>query len=261
MPDSVATRVPLLEEVQAYWDWYISSIQVAGEEFGSKDFFDSIKVDHAQAYSCANELLNLPRLKGKSLLELGCGIGLDTVEFARHGAEVTAVDVSALALDLARKNLEHNGLQARVEYGNAEELGFKADTFDFVVARGILMFTPDDLRIVNEIFRVLRPGGEAQILLHKRFSWYTLLAKLSRTNLVHEKQDPPVNRLYSVGEAHRLFKKFSKHQIFFGRFPSPSKRKGIFAQAYNRLLIPLTRLLPTAMIRPIGYYMIVKAIK
>lgn len=261
MKASVDTVSQSLDEVRNYWEWYMERTQVPGQEFGSKGYFDSIRVDHERAYGYANELLDLSRLRGRSLLELGCGIGLDTVEFARHGAEVTAVDASPMALDLARKNLEQSGLQARLEYGNAEGLDFEADSFDFVVARGILMFTPDDLRIVDEIHRVLTPGGEAQALLHKRLSWYVLLARATGTNLVHEDGDPPINRLYSEADVRRMFDRFSSHQTSYGRFPYATRRTGLFAQAFNRIFVLSTRALPSALLHSLGYYLIVKVVK
>ena len=261
MKGHLAETPPSHEEVQRYWEWYMERTQVPGQEHGSRGYFDAIRVDHDRAYSYPNQTLGLVGLRGKSLMELGCGIGLDTVEFARHGADVTAIDTSPTALDLAGRNLRHNGLQARLERENAEGLGYEAGTFDVVVARGILMFTPDDQKVVDEIHRVLKPGGEVQALLHKRVSWYHLLAKASGTNLVHPEKDPPINRLYSVRQARRLFSRFSALQIFMGRFPYETRRSGVFAHVFNRLVVPLTRKLPAALIRSFGYYIIVKAIR
>lgn len=250
-----------IKAVQQYWDAYAACLEVSGKAWGSKEFFAEIKSQHDKVYAYANHILNLASLEGRALLELGCGIGLDTVEFAVHGAEVTAIDLSPTCLDLAKRLLAYHNLEATLEIGNAEELRYPSNRFDIVIARGILMFTPNDSRIFDEIFRVLKPGGEANILLHNRFSWYVFLAKMSGTNLVHEAADPPVNKLYSVGEVRKIFAKFSVYQIFFDRFPSTAKRAGIFAQLYNQVFVPFTRMIPNVMIRPLGYYMIIKAIK
>ena len=250
-----------IDEVSRYWEWYIERIQVPGEPFASPRFFESIQAQHNHAYSCANELLGLPRLRGKSLLELGCGIGLDTVELARHDAEVTTIDVVPLALELAQTHLRYHNLRARVEFGNAETLRFEDNTFDLVLGRGILMFTPDDRRVLDEVLRVLKPGGQAQLLLHNRFSWYVLLAKISGTKLIHEERDPPINRLYSVREVRGMLGNFSSYQIRFGRMPSATNRGGMPAQVFNRVLVPLSRAVPDGILRRTGYYMIISATK
>jgi SAM-dependent methyltransferase len=250
-----------IEEVRAYWEWYIENTRIPGEASGSRGFFESIRVDHEKAYACANQVLRLSRLEGKTLLELGCGIGLDTVQFARHGALVTAIDVSSRALELARRNLEYNGLKATLELGNAEELRFEENSFDVVVARGILMFTPDDEKVADEVSRVLKPGGSAQFLLHNRFSWYVLLGKMSGTKRIHEEGGPPVNRLYGVRQARKLMTSFSSHQIAFDRLPFETGRAGIAAKLFNRIVVPLSRAIPGRILRPFGYYMIITAVK
>lgn len=250
-----------MQAVIGYWEWYMNHTIVPGQDFASQEYFNAIKADHERAYSSPNEALNMPGLKGKSVLELGCGIGLDTVELVRHGAEVTAVDNSPMALEMAGKNLAFNGFEARLEGENAEALSYESNSFDQVLSRGILMFTPDDNKIVEEIHRVLRPGGQAQALLHNRNSWYVAMAKAAGTNLVHEDGDPPINRLYSVGRAKEMFRKFSEVKITMGRFPFASRRKGLFAQAFNNVFVPISKMLPKPLMRPFGYYIIVKAVK
>jgi SAM-dependent methyltransferase len=250
-----------IDEVRRYWDWYVENTYVEGEEFGSRGYFAAIDVNHKRSYGVANDLLDLSRIKGKSVLEIAPGIGLDTVAYAQHGAQVTGVDIAPMALDLARKNLEHNDVDATLEIGNAESLRFPDNSFDFVVARGILMFTPDDQKVVEEIRRVLKPGGEAQILLHKRLSWYVILAKLSGVNLVRAEKDPPINRLYSARDTRRLCSGFSSMKLSYGRFPMPTRRSSGFSCPFNRIVVPATRVLPKALLRPIAYYIIVTAVK
>lgn len=250
-----------IKRVERYWDAYAAGLQVPGAAWGSKEFFADIKSQHDQVYASANEILNLTNLRGRSLLELGCGIGLDTVEFARHGAEVTAIDLSPSCITLAKRLLAYHGLEASLEIGDAEELPHGPNTFDIVVARGILMFTPNDRKVVKEIFRVLRPCGKVHILVHNRYSWYAFLAHMSGTNLVHEAGDPPVNKLYGPWEVRKIFDEFSSHQIFFDRYPAKTNRPGTVARLYNQMLVPLTQGPPPVVLRPIGFYIIVNAIK
>ena len=124
------------------------------------------------------------------------------------------------------------------------------------------MFTPDPQKAVDEMLRVLKPGGKAIALLHNRHSWYAVLGKVTGTNLVAEAEDPPVNRLHSIKEAHQMFQKFSAVKIILDKFPSKTKRRtGVLARLYNFVFIPVTKIIPRGIIRPFGWYIIIKAIK
>jgi ubiquinone/menaquinone biosynthesis C-methylase UbiE len=254
--------LPTMKEIKEYWEAYAKGLAVASEAWGTRRSFAAIQSEHGKAYARANQILNLNRLRGRSLLELGCGIGLDTVEFARHGASVTALDLSPSCVDLARRLLSYHALEANLNVGNAEDLPYPSASFDFIVARGLLMYAENDSNVMNEIWRILKPGGEANVLLHNRYSWYAVLAKIAGTKLYSEPQDPPVNRLYSMQEVTKMLANFSSYKIFFDRFPATTKkRKGMAACLYNRVFVPLFNVLPKSLLRHTGFYIIAHAVK
>lgn len=252
---------PAKSAVRDYWDRYARNMSAPGEEWGSAGFFEAIKIDHDRMYGGSNVVLDLEAVRGRDLLELACGIGLDTVEFAGHGARVTSIDFSPTCLDLARRFLGYRGLSATVESADAESLPYGPESFDVVVARGLLMFTPDDRGVVSEMLRVLRPGGEANILVHHRFSWYVALAALSGTNRVHVDGEPPLNRLYSVAGLRSLLSGFSSVKLIFDRLPVATRRGGLPAALFNRVVVPAARALPARLLNRTGYYIIAKAFK
>jgi glycosyltransferase involved in cell wall biosynthesis/SAM-dependent methyltransferase len=96
---------------------------------------------------------------GRQILEIGAGIGIDLVQFARHGAIVTDVDRSERQLRIARRNLLLNGVTARFIQYDTESLPFADDVFDLVYAHDVIHWMPDTARAVAEILRVLKPGG------------------------------------------------------------------------------------------------------
>jgi SAM-dependent methyltransferase len=201
-------------------------------------------------------------LAGKDVLELGCGMGFDTIPFAQAGATVVAIDVSEKCLGLTQRHLGWYGAEADLRLGNAEDLDFPDESFDIVTARGLLMFTPDPAAVVGEAMRVLRPGGVVQAILHNRYSWYVALGAMARMNLVDPFQDPEPNRLYTRGEAWALFEDLADVRIDGGRLPTiPSKRGGITATVFNALVVPGTKLLPRRVIEPVGFYLIVEGKK
>ena len=253
---------PSLQFIREYWDAYAEGLEVDGAEWGSLEFFTDIKVLHDRAYAYANRILDFDQLRGRSLLELAPGVGLDTVEFSAHGAEVTAIDLSPRCCELARMSLACRDLDGVIEIGNVEELPYPDNHFDFVVARGLFMYTRDDARLLDEILRTLKPGGVAQILLHNRRSWYVALARLSGSNLFAQAGDPPINRVYTPAEARRIAGHFSSYELYYDRFPSPqTSRTGAAAWLFDKVFVPVSRLLPRAIVEPMGFYMIIRAVK
>jgi ubiquinone/menaquinone biosynthesis C-methylase UbiE len=252
-----------IRDVQEYWDEYPCGIQITGEEIGSRGFFEDIKrkfhMTYA-AYAHSEELLQFASYKGKSVLEVGCGIGLDAIEFAKNGAQVTAIDLSPQNIELAKKYFAHYNLAATIEVGNAEQLRFPSDSFDLAIAIGVLYYTPNTQKAVDELLRVLKPGGKAICMFFNRHSWYPILARISGKNIDHEEKDPPVLKLFSLKEVKQLFFRFSSVEIIMERFPTRTiKRSGILAQVYNHGLVPFFKVLPKPLIKPWGFHIIVKA--
>ncbi|MHA2320005.1 MAG: class I SAM-dependent methyltransferase, partial [Candidatus Hodarchaeales archaeon] len=240
---------------------YIQS-QFTDRKLGSREYFQEIKIHHDKAYALCNQILNLPSLNGKSVLEIGCGIGLDALAYAKHGAHVTAIDLSHVCIDLANRYFADNKMRGVIEIGNAERLTYDSNSFDVVVARQVLMFTPNTQKAVDEMYRVLKPGGTAVVLLHNKYSWYALLGKITGTNLIAETKDPPVNNLHSTKEVKKIFQKFSQMNIFFDRFPyKTNRRTGTFIKLYNYIIVPFSKILPKAIMQTFGWYIIIKAIK
>jgi len=102
----------------------------------------------------------LPALRGRSVIDLGCGEGLNTRRFARHGMRMTGVDVSAQMIDLARNEELREPLGIRYEVESSAQLGLFADnSFDAAVSTMALMDTPDLPAVIRATFRVLRHGG------------------------------------------------------------------------------------------------------
>lgn len=254
-----------LRHVREYWDEYPCGIGITDKEVGTREFFEDIKNKFHEtyaAYAHSDELLKFRGYQGKPVLEIGCGVGFDALEFAKNGAKVTAIDLSPKNVDLARRLFEHHKQDGAIEVGNAEELQFPDNEFDLVYAIGVLYYTPNTKKAVDEILRVLKPGCKAICMFYNRRSWYVLLARLSRTNLDHEKQDPPVTKLYSAGEVKSMFGGFSKVEIEMDRFPTKTKkRSGFRAYLYNHFVVPTFTLVPRPAIRPFGFHIIVKAIK
>jgi len=109
--------------------------------------------------------------RGLKVLEIGCGLGTDGAQFAEAGADYTGVDLTEAAVELARKRFELFNLTGKFQTADAENLDFPDASFDLVYSHGVLHHTPDTGKAVQEIHRVLRPGGRAVVMLYHRGSY------------------------------------------------------------------------------------------
>lgn len=119
-----------------------------------------------------HESIRFEKWAGKRVLEVGCGAGIDSAEFAVHGAYVDAIDSSPLAVDLTRRTAEDAGVheRVRVQLMNSTRLSYEPGTFDLVYCFGVLHHLKNPEKAVAEAARVLRPGGCYIAMLYHRDS-------------------------------------------------------------------------------------------
>ncbi len=129
------------------------------------------RVIHPGGRRSTEELFDLARLQdGQKALDVGCGVGTTAIQMARRfGAAVTAIDISPIMLERARRNVQRVGLgrEIEVDQGDILALRFADSTFDRVIAEAVTMFV-DRQRAAKELVRVCRPGG---MVLATEFFW------------------------------------------------------------------------------------------
>jgi hypothetical protein len=114
--------------------------------------------------------------------------------------------------------------------------------------------------MVEEVHRVLRPAGQAILMVYNRRSWLMLLSRLSAVELEHE--DAPAFHLHSIAEFRELLAPFQRVEIVPERFPVRSRRQqGAKASAFNALFVPAFQLLPRALVRQWGWHLMAFAVK
>ncbi|MEY2413803.1 MAG: hypothetical protein QOD84_2409 [Acidobacteriaceae bacterium] len=110
----------------------------------------------AEAQDLVNRLSVPPDAK---VLDVACGTGNSAIPAARAGATVTGVDIATNLLEQARSRAQSEGVQARFEEGDAEDLPYNDGQFDYVVSMFGVMFAPHPEKAAAELARVCRPGG------------------------------------------------------------------------------------------------------
>jgi ubiquinone/menaquinone biosynthesis C-methylase UbiE len=118
-----------------------------------------------------SNLINYSKIRGKRVLDIATGSGFLAVQFAKAGAQVTAIDLTPFAVEHARKNFAVRNVPGVVLEADAQQLPFEDQSFDIVMAWGCLMHMPDTERAIREIQRVLRPGGQAVAYMYNKNSW------------------------------------------------------------------------------------------
>src|SRR4051812_1608700 len=144
-------------------------------------------------------LIPLEQLRGSDVLEIGCGSGVHARILAEGGAHVTAIDLTPTAVAMTRRRLELHGLQGKVIEADAERLPFPDASFDFVWSWGVIHHSANTPAVIDEIARVLRPGGRVALMVYHRSSitfWinYVLLRGVLQGGLLHERPDDLANR-------------------------------------------------------------------
>lgn len=168
----------LLERVQAYWNKRPCNIRHSPKPIGTREYFDEVEARKYFVEPHIPRFAEFPRWKGKRVLEIGCGIGTDTINFARHGAEVTAIDLSEKSLEIAQKRAEVYGLQDRIRFihANAEELSrfVPVEPYDLIYSFGVLHHTPDPLRAYREIRQYCHSDTLLKVMVYHRYAWKVL---------------------------------------------------------------------------------------
>lgn len=116
------------------------------------------------------EGIGFERFRGKRVLEIGSGSGIDSAEFARHGAEVVSLDFTVNGTQSTRNLFKEASLTHNATRAGAQMLPFRAGSFDCVYSFGVLHHIPDVEPVVADIARVLKPGGELIIMLYNKHS-------------------------------------------------------------------------------------------
>jgi SAM-dependent methyltransferase len=249
-------------DMKAYWDSHPIGVEGISKPLGSAEFYREYVSYYDEFYDYKWQTFQYDKYRGRKVLEIGCGLGIDSIKFAKGGAELTCIDLSDTSVRCTRQLLQQLDLSATVMQGDAENLTFRDASFDVVYAYGCLMLVQDEAKAFRELHRVLKPGGEALVVLYHRRSWYWMLVSLTGTRVESDAGDPPINRVHSLQEVRRLFSAFSEVDIRLDRLPRPTqRRRGPLAFLFNHVFVPVTRLIPQAWLQPFGWHIIIKAVK
>jgi 2-polyprenyl-3-methyl-5-hydroxy-6-metoxy-1,4-benzoquinol methylase len=197
------------------------------------EFFDAFYSPHSQQLAINTKVFNkfyahpraaweplqrvsmyLGNLDGMRLLDVGCGMGEEAIFFAKLGAHVTAIDISPVGIEIARKRAAYNGVADRVDArcGRTDATGLADQSFDIVHGLGILHHIGLDVGI-REAVRLLKPGGKAVFFEHMGSPLIEKLKPLlyGRDTTEHYTEGEKPLRLTDVSSSLREFPTKSLH--------------------------------------------------
>ena len=188
-----------IEQVREYWNRRPCNLRHSPEAVGTRAYFDQVEArkylvePHIPGFAQHN------RWAGKRVLEVGCGLGTDTMNFARAGAQVTAVDLSTASLELARKRAEVFGLQDRIRFveANAERLSefVEPAEYDLVYSFGVIHHTPHPERALDQIRKYFTgPQTTLKMMVYYRWSWKVFAILLKEAHGQFWKLDEAIAR-------------------------------------------------------------------
>tara|TARA_Y100000310_G_scaffold345197_1_gene462585 strand:+ start:2090 stop:2929 length:840 start_codon:yes stop_codon:yes gene_type:complete len=216
-----------IEDVQKFWDRQPCNIKHSTFPVGTKEYFDGVEQRKYFVEPHIPNFCNFKKWKEKKVLEIGCGLGTDAINFARAGAILTVVELSKKSLDLAKKRFKLYNLSAKFFLGNAEELSkfVPVESYDLIYSSGVIHHSPNPEKIVNEIEKYCDKNTEIRILLYNKYGWkffdiilrnwkfWKLGARHLSKKYSEAQVGSPVTFYYSVSDTKKLLKKFKISKI------------------------------------------------
>jgi len=191
-----------LEKVQNYWNARPCNVRHSPSPAGTRQYFDEVEGRKYFVEAHIPLFAEFDKWRGKKVLEIGCGIGTDTMNFARAGAKVTAVDLSSESLALAKKRAEVLGVDNITFYqANAEQLSdfVPVECYDLVYSFGVIHHTPHPERVIEQILKYMDKDSVFKIMVYYRASWKVFWMRMKYGKKPGESLDELIAR-YSEAE-------------------------------------------------------------
>lgn len=214
-----------IDKVRDYWNNRPCNIRHSPHPVGSMEWSEEVGKRKYFVEPHIPEFASFNLWSGKKVLEIGCGIGTDTISFVRTGALVTAVDLSDKSLELAKKRIELYGLGDRVTFYrvNCEKLSeiVPVEKYDLIYSFGVIHHTPNPEKALDEIKKYMGPGSILKIMVYNKLSWkvfwiwavygnFCLLKDLDGLIARYSEAQTgcPVTYSYTLGSVRKLLKGF-----------------------------------------------------
>lgn len=213
-----------IDEVKKFWDRRPCNVRHSQKEVGTREYFDEVEQRKYFVEPHIPAFAEFEKWKGKRVLEIGCGIGTEAINFARNGAILTIIELSQESLELAKKRFKVYGLDATFISGNAEDLDVllqDKEKFDLIWSFGVIHHSPHPEKILEKCKNLLNNDGEIRMMVYSKIS-YKLFHLMKETGIwdfsglddlisaYSEAQTGcPITYSYTIEGAKKLFSDFA----------------------------------------------------
>jgi ubiquinone/menaquinone biosynthesis C-methylase UbiE len=196
-----------IDTVRAFWDSRPCNIRHSKLPIGTKEYFDEVERRKYFVEPHIPGFAEFSNWKGKTVLELGMGIGTDAVNFVRAGADYSGLELSEESLKIARKRFEVFGLSGNLVSGDLESCAnmFPLKTFDLIYSFGVIHHTPSIVRALSEIRKLAHQDSRIKVMVYASNSWKNALIN-SGFDQPEAQLGCPIANTYTKNEITLLFK-------------------------------------------------------
>lgn len=221
----------LINNIVTYWDNQPCNILNSIGAVGTREYFDKNSENRYYVEPHIKTFADFANCEEKRVLEIGCGIGSDGAEFAKHGADYVGIDISQNSLDIAKKRFEVYNLKGEFhklsgDDKKCQQLG----RFDLIYSFGVIHHYPNVQEIIDNVHTLLSENGVFKFMVYATHSWKNAMIKKGLDR--YEAQDNcPLANTYTIEEIYTLlgnkYKNISVKQdhCFMFNIPAYKQRK------------------------------------
>lgn len=258
------------EQTQLFWSSSPCGSNYTDKNFMTREFYEEVERYRYSSHPWIQDNINSFDIKNKKILEIGYGMGTDHLAMARMGGIMHGIDLTPNNRVLTKKRLEIYGYNSELTIGDAENLPYRDNSFDFVYSFGVVHHSPDTGRIISEIHRVLKPGGKCWVTVYNRksifFLWSVYMVDwIMRGAKKRETLKQRISRIeYPNNNPNLVIRLYSRPE-FMNLFGSFSKIKSYIDHLYKDDIAYFGKYMPNAILKLLGkkygWYVIVEAVK
>jgi 2-polyprenyl-3-methyl-5-hydroxy-6-metoxy-1,4-benzoquinol methylase len=264
-----------IDDVFSFWNSRPCNVKHSSNTLGTKEYFDEVATKRYKAEPHIIDFMCPAKYNGKKVLELGCGIGTDAIQFAKAGANVTCVDLTRAGIDLCKRNFESHGLTGSFYIGNIETLNefLPVQSFDLIYSFGVIHHTPKPENVIKHLNTYLVQGGEVKIMVYSKISyklfwilhetgWEFRDAKNQIQRYSEAQTGCPVTYTYTIDEAKELMGNelnvlsIKKDHIFVYDIPEYVKGNYVIDKAF----VDIDPILFTQLKQELGWHTLIYAV-
>ena len=204
-----------MEKIIDYWNNQPCNINHSSLEKCTKEYFDEVE---KRKYFVENHIpafAEFEKWNGKRVLEIGCGIGTDAVNFAKNGAIYTGIELSSESLEITKKRFDLFNLKGsfyNVDAQNIQDLYKIGKDFDLIYTFGVVHHSPDPQKIIDNFLLILKPGGVLKVMVYAENSWKKMMID-EKLDQYEAQTNCPVAFTYTNEQIYDMFNNFKNINI------------------------------------------------